>query len=41
MTCDELIFESFKVVGIHLIEKDEILTPSTLAKSKYLEKVNI
>jgi hypothetical protein len=41
MTCDELIYEAFKRVGIHLIDEGEILTPSALAKSKYLEKVKI
>lgn len=40
LTCDELILESFKVAGIHLIEKDIILTPSTLSESKYLTKIN-
>lgn len=41
MTCDELIYESFKVIGVHLIEKDEILTPSTLSQSKYLDRVHL
>jgi hypothetical protein len=40
-TCDELIVEAFKVAGIKLIENDVMLTPSTLAESKYLEKVYI
>lgn len=39
LTCDELVVEAFKVASIHLIEKDVILTPSTLAESKYLERV--
>ena len=39
LTCDELIVEAFKVAGIHLIEKDELLTPSTLSRSKYLDRV--
>lgn len=39
-TCDELIYEAFKVIGISLIEKDEILSPSTISKSKYLTKIN-
>lgn len=41
LTCDELIYEAFKVVGIHLIDEDEILTPSTLCQSRYLEKINL
>ena len=41
LTCDELIYEAFKIIGIRLIENDEMLTPSSLAKSKYLERVYV
>jgi uncharacterized protein YycO len=41
LTCDELIYEAFKLARIKLIEDGVVLTPSSLSKSKYLEKVNI
>lgn len=38
-TCDELIVDAFKEVGINLHEVDADLSPSTLANSKYLNKI--
>jgi hypothetical protein len=37
VTCDELIYDAFKNAGIQLIKQDEMLTPSTLANSEFLE----
>lgn len=39
--CDELIYEAFKRVGIQLVENGEMLTPSVISKSKYLERVKL
>jgi hypothetical protein len=38
-TCDELIVEAFKSVGVLLAEDDEKLSPGSLAKSPLLIKV--
>lgn len=38
-TCDELVVDAFKEAGIDLTEVDDNLSPSTLAKSKYLVKI--
>lgn len=38
--CDELIVEAFRSIGINLIDGDVKLSPSELAKSKLLKKIN-
>lgn len=38
MTCDELIVESFRHIGINLIDGDVVMTPELLSESKLLRK---
>lgn len=37
--CDELLVDAFRSIGINLIEKDVVMTPDTLSKSKLLRKI--
>lgn len=39
LTCDELTYEAFKKIGINLIQEDEMLSPESLSRSKYLTKL--
>lgn len=40
LTCDELVVEAFKSIGIRLVTDDDKLSPETLSNSKLLRKVN-
>lgn len=40
LTCDELVVEAFKSIGIILVDDDIKLSPENLSKSKLLRKVN-
>lgn len=38
-TCDEMIVESFKQIGINLVDDNVFLSPDSLSQSKYLRKI--
>lgn len=38
-TCDEMIVDAFRQIGIHLVDESTLLTPDSLSKSIYLTKI--